>query len=45
MVAGYLNCSGLDQIMVVAKVHSSKKFCKDDSVAEKDPRWLALTEF
>ena len=45
MVAGYLNCSGSDQMMVIAKVHSSKKFCNDDSAAEKEPRWLASVEF
>lgn len=40
-----MNCSGFDQMMVIAKVHNSKKFCKDDSVAENEPRWLASVEF
>lgn len=31
--------------MVMAKVHNSKKFCNEDSVAEKEPRWLASVEF
>lgn len=36
---------GSDQTTVIAKLHSSKKFCRDDSVAENEPLWFASMEF